>query len=138
MTVNPALSESGGALAWSGGGGGGGMLLIMIFIGTLFCNLQAKLLPSRGVGGLSAGNAGTLGSSRLLDHQCTRARWRNGGPCETCMATGPVIDGVIGAGSADMGTGENCTRRRLSGRTRSSSTGPGFPSSVGAPACCVE
>ena len=51
MTVNPALSEPGGALAWSGGGGGGGMLL-----------------PSRGVGGLSAGNAGTHGSSRLSDH----------------------------------------------------------------------
>jgi hypothetical protein len=121
MTVNPALSESGGALAWTGGGGGGGMLL-----------------PSRGDGGLRAGNAGTLGSSRLSDHLCTRARWRNGGPCETCMATGPVMDGDIGAGSEDMGTGENCTRRRLSGRTRSSSTGPGCPSSVGAPACCVE
>ena len=121
MTVNPALSEPGGALAWSGGGGGGGMLL-----------------PSRGVGGLSAGNAGTHGSSRLSDHGCTLARWRSGGPGETCMATGSVIDGVIGAGSADMGTGENCTRRRLSGLARSSSTGPGVTSAGGHPPCCVE
>ena len=96
------------------------------------------LPPSRGVVGLSAGNAGTLGSSLLSDPGCTLARCRCGGTVETCLSTGFSIGGVSGAGSVGTGSGEHCTRRRLSGRTRSSSTGPGFPSAVGAPACRVE
>ena len=121
MTVNPPLTEPGCALAWWLRGGEGRMLP-----------------PSRGVGGLSAGNAGTLGSSRLSDPGRTLARWRSVGIGETCLATRFGIGGVTGAVSVDTGPGEDCTRRRLSGRTRSSSSGPGCPSAVGDPACCVQ
>jgi hypothetical protein len=96
------------------------------------------LPPSRGVVGLSAGNAGTLGSSRLSHPGCTLARWRSGGTVETCLSPRFGISGVSGAGRVGTGPGEDCTRRRLSGRTRSSSTGPGCPSAGGAPACCVQ
>ena len=96
------------------------------------------LPPSRVVVGLSAGNAGTLGSSLLSDPGCTLALWRCGGTVDTGLSPRFGIGGVSGAGSVGTGSGEHCTRRRLSGRRRSSSTGPGFPSSVGAPACCVE
>jgi hypothetical protein len=121
MTVNTPLSDPGCALAWWRGGGGGRMLP-----------------PSRGVVRLSSGNAGTLGSSLLSDPGCTRARWRSGGTGETCLSPRFGLGGVSGAGSVGSGPGEDCMRRRLSGRTRSSSTGPGFPSAVGAPACCVQ
>ena len=96
------------------------------------------LPPSRGVVGLSGGNAGTLGSSLLSDPGCTLARWRGGVTGETCLSPRVGIGGVSGSGSVGTGPGEDCTRRRLSGRTRSSSTGPGCPSAGGAPACCVQ
>ena len=96
------------------------------------------LPPSRGVVGLSGGNAGTLGCSLLTHPGCTLARWRGGVTGETCLSPRVGIGGVSGAGSVGTGPGEDCTRRRLSGRTRSSSTGPGCPSAGGAPACCVQ
>jgi len=121
MTVNPPESEPGCALArWHGGGGG------------------RMLPPSRGVVGLSGGNAGTVGCARLSGPGCTLARWGGGVTGETCLSPRVGIGGVSGSGSLGTGPGEHCTRRRLSGRTRSSSTGPGCPSASGAPACCVQ
>ena len=96
------------------------------------------LPPSRVVVGLRAGNAGTLGSSLLSDPGYTLALWRCGGTVDTGLSPRFGIGGVSGAGSVGTGSGEDCTRRRLSGRTRSSSTGPGCPAASGAPACCVQ
>jgi len=98
------------------------------------------LPPSRGVSGLSAGNAGTLGSSRLADPGRTLAWCRSISLGSSSIATqsGIGVGRVIGAGSVDIGTGENCTRGRLSGLTRSSSTGLGVTSDVGHPPGCVE
>ena len=121
MTGNPPLSQPACALAW--------------WLGVIG---DRMLPPSRDVVGPSGGNAGTLGCSLLSDPGCTRARWRGGVTGDTCLSPRAGIGGVSGAGSVGTGSGEDCTRRRLSGRTRSSSTGPGCPSGGGAPACCVQ
>ena len=57
------------------------------------------LPPSRVVVGLSAGNAGTLGSALLSDPGYTLALWRCGGTVETGLSRRFGIGGVSGSGS---------------------------------------